>query len=171
MPAKITAIKSLVDRAIEAVRNVASNLRPTALDMGLLAAIEWLGNDFSQRTGLVCHIHAPDPIEDIAEPIAVATFRVVQESLTNITRHAQATRVDISVTMQNGKLCVDIRDDGIGFAVATTKSKKTFGLLGMQERVLVHQGSVDIRSGPGQGTQIRIAMPMNNTVEGPLWEQ
>ena len=171
MPGKISAIKGLVDRAIEAVRNVATNLRPTALDMGLLAAIEWLGSDFSKRTGLVCTINAPQPIADVAEPIAVATFRVVQESLTNITRHAHAKRVDISVTMQDGQLCVDIRDDGVGFAVASTKSRKTFGLLGMQERVLVHQGSVDIHSGPGQGTRIRIAMPLKNTVKDPLWEE
>ncbi len=171
MPAKISAIKALVDRAIEAVRNVASNLRPTALDMGLLAAIEWLGSDFQQRTGLRCQIDVPQPIADVAEAVAVATFRVVQESLTNITRHAQASRVDISVTAHNGKLCVDIRDDGVGFAVASTKSKKTFGLLGMQERVLVHQGAVDIQSGPGQGTRIRIAMPLNNKPENPHWEE
>lgn len=158
---KVLDMKGLVDRAILGVRNVAKNLRPTALDLGLVPAIEWLGNEFTRQTTVACVLHAPEKDVDLDEMRAVVVFRIVQESLTNITRYAQASQVDITLGQHGNELWVEVRDNGRGFDQGAASNKKSFGLLGMRERALAMGGQVDITSAPGQGTVIAVTIPID----------
>ena len=157
-------MKKLVDQAIAGVRNVAANLRPGALDMGLVAAIEWLGTEFSKRMAIPCTITVQPESCEIDETRAVVFFRIVQESLTNIARHAEATQVDIQLDCRGDALRLEVRDNGRGFIVSTRGNRKTFGLLGMRERSLALGGTLDINSTPGLGTVVVVLIPINETV-------
>ncbi|SDK24535.1 PAS domain S-box protein [Pseudomonas indica] len=163
---RIQGLMTLVDKTIRVVRNVASSLRPAALNMGLPLALEWLVTEFTEHTGLECHLEIPKEPLQIDDEHATAAFRVVQESLTNIARHAAASRVDISLSCNSGSYLLEIADNGKGFDT-TAPRKKTFGLVGMQERGLMLGGKVSIISSPGNGTTIRLQMPVNIAQETP----
>lgn len=153
-------MKTLVDRAIHGVRGVALNLRPQALDLGLVSAIEWLREEFSKRTDLPCVLHVQDEAIDLDETRSVVVFRIVQESLTNVARYARASRVDIDLCHRGDELQVQVRDDGRGFDVALARTKKSFGLLGMRERANVLGGRLEIHSAIGQGTTVSVVIPL-----------
>lgn len=157
---KTETMKALVDRAILGVRNVASSLRPAALDMGLASAIEWICGEFASRTGMACEFHVDQDVVEMDEARAVVLFRIVQESLTNIARYAQASRVDISMHQQDECLKLEVSDDGLGFDLSEARRKKSFGLLGMQERAIALGGLVEVNSAPGQGTRISVSIPL-----------
>lgn len=159
---KLSSMKALVDRAIQGVRNVAVNLRPTALDMGLVPAIEWLCSEFAAHTAIACVLHAQGENLSLDETRAVVVFRIVQESLTNITRYAQASRVDVTLDRRGNQLWVEVRDNGRGFDLAGAANKKSFGLLGMRERALALGGQVQVSSAPGQGTVISVSIPIDD---------
>ncbi len=161
---EIKAMKALTDRAIAGVRNVAGNLRPSALEMGLIPAIDWLCGDFSTHNHIVCHLHTSQETIQLDEPRAVAVFRIVQESLTNISRYAQAIQVDVSISCRDHTLCVNVQDDGVGFNTNAVDSKK-YGLLGMSERALALGGRLEIISTPGHGTRIELTIPMAAATE------
>lgn len=155
----VKRMKKSVDRAILAVRNVAANLRPTALDMGLVPAIEWLCSEFTELTSIPCVLDAPDGTLSLDEARNVVVFRIVQESLTNITRYAQASTVEMLVTGDSLALQVEVRDNGCGFDTRVAASKKSFGLLGMRERALALGGRVDVSSVLGHGTVVSLTIP------------
>lgn len=157
---KADTMKALVDRAIQGVRNVASSLRPAAMDMGLVSAIEWVCGEFATRTGMACELHAAQDQVDLDEARGVVLFRILQESLTNITRYAQASRVDVSLGLRDGQLWLEVRDNGQGFDLTAARQKKSYGLLGMQERAIALGGQVEIDSAPGQGTRISVTIPL-----------
>jgi len=157
---KTETMKALVDTAILGVRNVASSLRPAALDMGLASAIEWICGEFASRTGMACEFHVDPEVVEMDEARAVVLFRIVQESLTNIARYAQASRVDISMHQQDEHLRLEVSDDGLGFDLSEARRKKSFGLLGMQERAIALGGLVEINSALGQGTRISVNIPL-----------
>ena len=159
-------MKKLVDQAIAGVRNVAANLRPVALDMGLVVAIECLGAEFSKRMAIPCTISALPGSFQIDDTRAVVFFRIVQESLTNIARHAEASQVDIKLDSRGDAMRLEVRDNGRGFLVGARGSRKTFGLLGMHERALALGGTLDIRSTPGLGTVVTVVIPLNETKTG-----
>ncbi len=171
-PAMMEMIKDmlmLVDKAISGVRNVATNLRPPILDMGVMAAIGWLGSDFSERTGIHCRVnvlHGMDILYLLDDIHTLTLFRIVQESLTNIARHAQATEVEITLKQCGECVCVSIRDNGVGFDPSAMPAKKSFGLMGMRERALAMQGKVELTSAKGQGTTVMVYMPPNQTNPG-----
>jgi PAS domain S-box-containing protein len=156
---KVMDMKVLVDRAIQGVRNVAMNLRPTALDMGLIPAIEWLCTEFTRHTSIACMFYVDDDEIELDEPRAVVIFRIVQESLTNITRYAHASQVNITLGCRGNELGVEVRDNGQGFDLNAAMQRKSFGLLGMRERALALGGHIDIVSAPGQGTVIGVKIP------------
>lgn len=158
---KVLEMKCLVDRAILGVRNVAVNLRPPALDMGLVPAIEWLCSEFTRHTKVPCVLDAGHEQIDLDETRAVVIFRIVQESLTNIARYARASRVDIKLARRGAQLGLEVRDNGCGFDRAAAAKLKTFGLLGMRERALALGGRVDIISAPGMGTGIGVSIPID----------
>jgi PAS domain S-box-containing protein len=158
---KVLEMKRLVDRAILGVRNVAVNLRPPALDMGLVPAIEWLCSEFTRQTAIACVLDAGEENIDLDETRAVVIFRIVQESLTNVTRYASASRVEINLGRHGSQLGLEVRDNGRGFDRAAAARRKTFGLLGMRERALALGGRVDIISAPGMGTVIGVSIPID----------
>lgn len=158
--AKLAAMVSLVDDALRTVRRISTDLRPAVLDdLGLEAAIEWLVEGFRSRTGIPCSLELDLAQAPLAESVTTAAFRLVQESLTNIIRHAQAERVEIALAVQEQTLRLLVRDDGVGFDPGT-RGPRSFGLLGMRERVLALSGRFGIDSKPGQGTTVSASIPL-----------
>jgi PAS domain S-box-containing protein len=164
--AKVLGMRALVDTAIQGVRNVASNLRPVALDMGLYLALDWLCNDFMKRTGIACALDTKDQQVVLDEARSIVVFRIVQESLTNISRYAHASRVLVTLGLNGNVLGVEVQDDGQGFDPGLAEKVKTFGLLGMQERALALGGQLDVVSSPGQGTTIGLSIPYEQSMDG-----
>ena len=157
---KTAAMVPLVERLLEMTQTLCSGLRLGVLDdLGLVAAIEWQAAEFGKRTGLPCT--ASLPTEDIVlEPDrALALFRIMQEALTNVIRHAQAKRVAIGLRAAGSEWVLEIRDDGRGFAPDAITGARAVGLLGMRERASLCGGVVDFLSAPGQGTTVRVQMP------------
>lgn len=154
--------RMLTDRALSVARNIASSLRPAALDMGISSALEWLTGRFSANTGIRCNVHIEENEIQLDESHAVALFRIVQESLTNVSRHAKASRIDVSVSKDEDDLYLKICDNGDGFEMSE-KRMDSFGLIGIRERALILGGKVVIESSPGNGTQISVRIPINKT--------
>jgi PAS domain S-box-containing protein len=157
---KVQGMKALVDRAIQGVRTVAKNLRPAALDMGLVPAIEWLCSEFTKYNNIACLFHVEEENIGLNETRAVVVFRIVQESLTNISRYANASQVDITLSCHENELRARVRDNGLGFDLQAAMQKKSLGLLGMRERALALGGLLDITSAPGKGTEICLSIPI-----------
>jgi PAS domain S-box-containing protein len=167
----------LVERVLQQVRDISLNLRPALLDdLGLAAALRWYVDRQTRRAGIVARVVTDLLDEPLPDGLAITCFRVVQEALTNILRHAQARHVNILVAHQGQELILTVSDDGCGFdADATFHSAAdhaTFGLLSMQERVELAGGRLTIRSTPGEGTEVRVALPLHGgrkrTREGRL---
>lgn len=160
---KLQDMKDLVDQGIHAVRNVAVSLRPAALDMGLVPAIEWLCDHHAKHAGARFEFQTGDENIAIDDIRSVIVFRIVQESLTNIARYANASLVKVTVEQRQDDVCLLVQDDGKGFDVNEITRKKTFGLLGMQERAIALGGTLNIKSEVGLGTQIRVRIPIEAT--------
>ncbi|HRK77573.1 MAG TPA: PAS domain S-box protein [Thiobacillus sp.] len=157
--ARLQSMKQLVDRTIETARHVTSSLRPGALDLGIVAALEWLVEEFIEYAGIPCELVLGDGDIALDEFTATAVFRIVQESLTNIARHAEATQVEIVVTRTDGQLCFEVSDNGKGFDPHAAASRKSFGLVGIRERVAMMEGDFELDSEPERGTRIRVCVP------------
>lgn len=151
----------LTDVALQVARNIASALRPAVLDMGIVSALEWLVYRFGLTTGIQCEVQIKDNEIQLEANQAIAMFRIVQESLTNVARHAKAERVDIALDWDADNICLKIRDNGAGFDV-TNRRPNSFGLLGIRERALMLNWTVSINSHPGAGTEIVVYIPINN---------
>ncbi|WP_454867168.1 sensor histidine kinase [Pseudomonas lini] len=149
----------LTDETIQIVRNVATSLRPASLDMGLASAVEWLVAEFSRHTGIPCRLEAPATRLELDDERATAAFRVIQESLTNIARHAQASQVGINLERDTEHFLIEVRDNGKGCDPGH-QHKGTLGLLGMRERGHMLGGEVVIDSALGQGTCVRVRIPI-----------
>lgn len=152
------SLKDITDQTIQVVRNIASSLRPASLDMGVTAALEWLTADLRMRTGLKCRLHAREEDLDFSEEQSIAVFRIVQESLTNIVRHAQAREVVVSVEATEALYFLSVSDDGIGFEPDIVQSR-SFGLVGIRERALMMHGEARIISSKGAGTRVEVHIP------------
>jgi signal transduction histidine kinase len=161
---EFNGMKTQVDRAIQVVRNVATSLRPAALDMGLATAIQWLCMEFTKHGEVKCELHGFDESFEIDDSRAVVIFRIVQEALTNIRKYAQAWQVDITLLRREAELSVEIRDNGLGFDLVAVAQRGTLGLLGMRERVIALDGRVEVTSAPGLGTTISVVIPMEPKV-------
>lgn len=158
---RLQGMRVLVDRAIQGVRNVASNLRPSALDMGLIPALEWLSGEFRRHAGIPCSLEVDTPTVDMPEHRAIGLFRIVQESLTNVSRYAHAKSVQVKLRQDAGQLVLQVRDDGQGFDAAASARGGSFGLLGMQERALALGGELTVHSTIGDGTTITARVPLH----------
>uniref|UniRef100_Q47FQ9 histidine kinase n=1 Tax=Dechloromonas aromatica (strain RCB) TaxID=159087 RepID=Q47FQ9_DECAR len=155
--ARADASCAIVERTIDAVRRISEGLRPGMLDvLGLTAAIEYLVEQFAKRNDIPCYLTSDRDEFAIDDRVSIAVFRLIQEALTNVVRHASATRVDITLSQDNNTICVDIRDNGIG--LATGEPKQGFGLLGMRERVTMLGGTIDIDG--SRGTRILARFPL-----------
>ena len=151
-------LKDITDHTIQVVRSIASALRPASLDMGITAAIEWLTADFCMRTGLVCNLSAREEDLDFSEDQSIAVFRIVQESLTNIARHARAQVIEIAIETTVDRYRLSIRDDGVGFDPESVRAR-SFGLVGIRERALMLHGEARFVSAAGAGTRVEISIP------------
>jgi len=162
---------ALLQRAGAQMRSLALDLRPMLLETaGLDATLRWLADQHQQRTGTV--IQVTGHVGDVPGEVAVACFRVVQEALTNVVRHAGAQHVWIELSQSDGLLKLVVRDDGAGFEVATVLERAVgagnLGLIGMRERVEILGGSLAVDSEPGHGTRIRVSLPVSDTSRMPL---
>ncbi|OOG36796.1 histidine kinase [Polaromonas sp. A23] len=157
---KLTDMLAMVDGMVASTRRIAADLRPLLLDdLGLLAAIEWLVQNFIQRTGVSCTLSADEELE-LQEPYATAVFRIVQEALANVAKHAGATEVTVAIDAFPGAISLAVRDNGRGFAAEEPRKPQSLGLMGLKERALLLKGSVDIHSAPGQGTRVEVSIPL-----------
>jgi len=159
---KTTTILNLLDTAIKTVRKIATELRPSILDdLGLIAAIEWQSEEFGRRSGISTEFISTMTEFNYSSRIAIGLFRICQESLTNVARHAEATKICISLQEQdNETILLKIEDNGRGFEVPKIGDKKTLGLLGMRERTLMMGGEFRIESDPGKGTTLFVTVPL-----------
>jgi len=158
---KIKDTISLIDRTVVTVRRIATQLRPSILDdLGLIAAMEWQSEDFEKRSEIPTYFSANVLTLLVKPEIATVVFRVFQECLTNVLRHAAANLVEANLMVDENRLELTIKDNGKGFNPSEIESKKTLGLLGMKERVLLIGGTYQITSEPGKGTLVRIIVPL-----------
>ena len=156
---QVQKLLELADQTMQVVRDAVSSLRPGALDAGIAAALEWLTAEFSRGTQIGHSLSVPDETLPLAEERAIALFRIVQESLTNVARHARARHVCVTLERVGNDCLLQVRDDGCGFDPVATR-KRSFGLAGMKERMLMLGGNIDIVSAPGKGTTIKVELPI-----------
>ncbi|HXU94090.1 MAG TPA: PAS domain S-box protein [Gallionella sp.] len=154
----------LVDLAVQEVRNISAALRPVELEMDIRSALASHLERFGAYAGISCELHAGDGMVSMGEDCKLALFRIAQEALTNIARHAQAGKVEIGLRMEPPYCILYVRDDGIGFDTGVNKPK-SFGLTGMRERAAALGGSVVVDSHPGKGTEITVRIPVQKVVE------
>ena len=155
-----------VARILEEVRHMSRELRPPVLDdLGLLAALKWHLKMFEERVGVRVRFDCSSVDETMLESqLRTTIFRIIQESLTNVARHAKATKTTIRLLQTPCFVRIDISDDGIGFDAANIAQNPSSGLAGMQERVGLARGRCCVRSSPGGGTNIQVELPINMSV-------
>jgi PAS domain S-box-containing protein len=159
---KLKSMDELVDQTIKTVHRISTELRPGLIDdLGLSAAMEWYCGEFQNRTGISCQLNLDESENTLEQDRSIAVFRIFQESLTNIARHANATVVSASLKFEDGSLKMEIRDNGSGITEEQINSPKSFGLIGLRERVTPWGGKVLISGVPGQGTTVKVVLPIN----------
>lgn len=160
---KIKSTLELADETVKSIRRIATELRPSILDdLGLIAAIEWYSSEFEKRFGLKTNFFTELADISLMPDINTGLFRIYQESLTNVLRHARADKISSSLYMSNNALILNITDNGAGFDIDKITNKKTLGLLGMKERTLIMGGNYKIESNPGNGTSVTVSVPLKN---------
>ena len=160
---KIAAMMQLIDTTTHTMKRISSELRPSILDdIGLVEAIDWQTQQFQTRTGIICNCDCGLENVDITQEQSTAIFRIFQEALTNILRHAQATQVDVAVKHEAGELVLTIKDNGRGISDEEKTSPQSLGLLGMRERVSLIGGQIDITGAKGEGTVATVRVPLFN---------
>jgi signal transduction histidine kinase/tetratricopeptide (TPR) repeat protein len=166
---KADSMVSLTDRSLQAVHKICGELRPKLLDdLGLAAALEWQVEEFAKRTGIKCTVRF-EPQEITVDPdLSITLFRIFQEALTNIARHAGATRVEASLRRVGSKLLLEVGDDGKGITEGQVSHPKSFGLVGMRERIRPHGGELKIRGRRGKGTRVTVTVPLEETAFRPM---
>jgi PAS domain S-box-containing protein len=157
---EIEAALNQIDTTIKAVRAIINDLRPAVLDLGLHAAIHWQAKEFERRSGIACVVQIDHEEFDLGEQRATALFRIVQESLTNVIRHARASQVRIDMQRKDGRLFIKIADDGIGVYPNCRRKAKAFGLIGIEERIVALGGIFSTASNPDEGMTILLSIPL-----------
>ena len=161
---RLNSMKRLIAQLFQLVRDVATALRPPILDAGIASAIEWQARRFEARTQIPCLVQVPDNLPSLPDATAIGLFRILQESLTNVMRHAEAHTVELNLTLSDDVLCMSIADDGKGFDQRAERPV-SFGLVGMRERVLIMGGQLHLDTSPGEGTTLRIHIPLEPVAE------
>jgi signal transduction histidine kinase len=160
---KARSMVELLDQMVKTVRKISAELRPGVLDdLGLLPAMEWQARDWEARTGIECKVHSDLGERPVPPDRGTALFRIFQETLTNVVRHAQATQVHARVSLEAGDLVLEINDNGRGITEEEQRHTKSFGLLGMKERATMLGGQFSIHGTPGKGTTVHVRIPPGN---------
>jgi PAS domain S-box-containing protein len=154
-------IQILVNALVATTRRIQTELRPNMLDLfGLKAAIVEQLDELAQRSGLVCKASMPDEDVTVGHQMEIAIYRMLQEILNNVTKHAHATRIDVILDVDEDRLALTVRDDGVGISDERRSNTTTYGLRGLRERATFFGGNVEIRSNGGKGTAIAIEIPL-----------
>ena len=163
---EIASMRRLVDRTIQTVRRISTELRPEVLDhLDLRAAMEWQIQEFQVRSGIICEFRSNVDAIEIDRDSATALFRIFQEAMTNVARHANASRVNIGLMQIEDSLLMEVSDNGRGITESNIANARSFGILGIKERALLLGGEVEIKGSPGQGTtlSVRVSYPSSNS--------
>jgi len=161
--AKIQSARALVDATLDTARRISRQLRPSVLDvLGLRAGIEWQLEEFQARTAVSTELLADENLANVDEQSSLALFRILQEALTNVARHAQATSVTVRLAREDRTLMMEVMDNGRGFAHDERPSPRSLGLLGMRERAATFGGETVVTSQPGRGTTVYVRLPLNS---------
>jgi signal transduction histidine kinase len=159
-PLRKESIMRLIDETIQTVRRISTELRPGVLDdLGLVAAVDWAAHEFEVRTGTRCHVCLPGGDLSLDPEHATALFRILQETLTNVARHASATTVTVRLADENGDVCLEVGDNGTGIGPEQLSAANSLGILGMRERALLLGGELAIHGVPGKGTTVQVRIP------------
>lgn len=157
---KLGAMASVIDSTLHMVHAVCAELRPVILDdFGLAAAIEWQAEEFRGHTGIECEVHVPDAEIDLNKDQSTAMFRIFQEALTNVVRHAQATRVTVRLEREDHRVVLVVEDNGRGIMPEEIESNRSFGVIGIRERLYPWSGEVRFAGYPGKGTRVEVSLP------------
>ncbi len=163
---KIESMSSLVDKTIQTVQKISAELRPGLLDdLGLIPAIEWLAQEFESQTQIPCRMRFFCELENLDPDCSTAIFRISQEALTNVARHAKATRVSISLKEVDSALVLKIEDNGVGIEPEEVFAPSSLGLMGMRERIRPFGGELTISSKPKKGTTLTVTLPVEKVVK------
>lgn len=158
---KVKTMVDHIDETIQTVRRIATELRPGILDsLGLVAALEWQANEFTSRSGAACHVTASVDDSSLSQQITTVFFRIYQEALTNIIRHAGASRVDVHLSEEGNTLTLIVKDNGRGISEEEIVNTRSIGLVGMRERAMLIGGEVSLHGAPGQGTSMILRVPL-----------
>jgi signal transduction histidine kinase len=161
---KARSMSARIDETIQAVRRIATELRPGLLDAaGLLAAIEWQAHQFEKQTGIRCRVRSSVKETLWNQDLNTVFFRIFQETLTNVIRHANATRVEVRLYESGNFLVLEVKDNGRGISEVEIRNTKSIGLIGMRERAALLGGEVRLRGKPGSGTEVSVRVPMPET--------
>jgi PAS domain S-box-containing protein len=164
---RISSMSQLIDETINQVRRISAELRPGVLDhLGLLAALEWQAKEFEKRMGTACVIESNVETIDLARDASTGVFRIFQEALTNVARHAGATRVEVKLDQRDDRLSLVIADNGKGIREGAAKSPTSLGLLGIRERARRLGGEVEVTRRRGGGTMVSLALPLERVATG-----
>lgn len=158
---KVHSVLDHIDSTMKAMRAIINNLRPTVLDLGLNAAIEWQVKEFQRRTGIACELEMSEKELAIDDSRATALFRILQESLNNVFRHARATRAHIKLDRDGETLLMRVADNGVGIFPGCRRKANSFGLVGIKERVSTLGGSFTIETAQDAGTSITVSIPLH----------
>jgi signal transduction histidine kinase len=165
---RIGELFAVVDRTIEGIRRIIGRLSPLVLqELGMISAIRKEAKDLTKTAGVRTHVDIPDNFGRLDPVIETAIYRVVQESLHNVAKHAQAKNVEIRLERRGEMLKLKIEDDGVGIRAVTNPARPSFGMAGMQERVSTLGGQMKVTSHPGEGTRISITVPIRKAAAGP----
>jgi signal transduction histidine kinase/CHASE1-domain containing sensor protein len=164
--ARALSTLSQIDATIRSVRQIINDLRPNVLDLGLSAAVEWQTSEFVRRTGISCDVENRSEIS-LNDHRATAFFRILQESLSNIVRHAKASKVKVELQLDAGGLAMAVSDNGVGVLPGNRNKAGSFGLVGIEERIKILGGVFSIASTPGTGTTVRVWVPLRDDVAQP----
>jgi signal transduction histidine kinase len=156
----------LIDSTIDSVRRIAAELRPGVLDFGLTAAIEWQAQEFESQTGIPCELLLESGSLALDEQVSVAIFRILQETLTNVARHAEATSVVIRFRCENGEALLFVQDNGRGVNAEILAGKRSLGLVGMRERAKLLGGTLSVQGAAGRGTTVQACIPADGLASG-----
>jgi len=163
---KIREMSRIIDTVIQTVKRISTDLRPGILDdLGLVAAMEWQVQEFQERTRINCELTAEGEDINLDRDLTTAVFRILQEALTNVARHANATRVAVSLKKRDGRLVLQVGDNGKGITEKQVAHPRSFGLIGMRERARSWNGSVEIDGIAGKGTRVTVSIPLKRKEE------
>ena len=171
MLSRVQSALETVTLAIDSSKRIMHNLRPAILEQGLVAALQWLASRFERRTGTECELRLPADASGLVAlnaGVPLVAYRTAQEALTNVTKHAQATRVAIDLSLAGGVLSLEISDNGRGLSADDLAKARSFGIRGLRERAGTVGGWVELTSDPGAGTTMILSVPLGPVeLEGP----